>query len=144
MSVWAFRNAEHQSTSEFVSSCVQEFGSGRFSFNPMYVVYPEHLVGVWSASWKAMTLAGQVDRGDVVVVISREGAHRVGECLRFWQQDDDLFIEVLCYQRISRVLGEYSTDTSNIGFFRASSVKVRCAHAPLRKNVVHVIVPFCL
>ena len=143
-SIWAFRHVEHQSTFDFVNYCVQEFVSGRFSFKPVYLVNPEQLVDVWSVSWTAITLAGCVRRGDVVVVISREGEHRVGECLRFWQRDDDSFIEVLCYRRISKVLGEYSTDTSNIGFFRASSVKVRCAHAPSRKNVVHVLVPFCL
>ena len=143
-SIWAFRHVEHQSTFDFVNYCVQEFVSGRFSFKPVYLVNPEQLVDVWSVSWTAITLAGCVRRGDVVVVISREGEHRVGECLRFWQRDDDSFIEVLCYRRISKVLGEYSTDTSNVGFFRASSVKVRCAHAPSRKNVVHVIVPFCL
>ena len=138
-SIWAFRHVEHQSTFDFVNYCVQEFVSGRFSFKPMYLVNPEQLVDAWSVSWQAITLAECVHRGDVVVVISREGEHRVGECLRFWQRGDDLFIEVLCYRRISRVLGEHSTDTSNIGFFRASSVKVRCAHAPLRKNVVHVM-----
>ena len=66
-----------------MNDCVQEFVSGRFSFKPVYLVNPEQLVDVWSVSWQAITLAGCVHRGDVVVVIAREGEHRVGECLRF-------------------------------------------------------------
>lgn len=142
--IWAFRNVEHQSTFDSVNYCVREFVSSRFVFEQVYVDNHQRLVDPWSVSWQPITRAGHVRRGGVVVVTSRGGAYRVCECLRVGQREDDVPIELVCYERISRDEWEYGTYTSDLDVCPASGINVRCAHAPARKHVVHVLVQFCI